>query len=125
MTAYALRRRRTAWHLPFARGFVAGFALVMLVVVLVAGWHAAARAHGDAAWIMQNPETAWCCNPTDCAQLPDGAVERLAPGEWRIRETGQVFREGQTGVYPAKRAGYWACRRPHGYICFFYEAGGY
>ena len=45
-----------------------------------------ARAHGDAAWIMQDPgyrtaNGSHCCGPTDCERVPDGEVVEMAPPE--------------------------------------------
>ena len=89
-----------------------------------------ARAHGEAAWIMEEPSYvtgagAHCCGPTDCGRVPDGEVVETAPGEWLVRSTHQVFKQDQKGVYPSKQGAFWWCRRGVRVVCLFYDAGSF
>lgn len=89
-----------------------------------------ARAHGDAAWIMQDPgyrtaNGSHCCGPTDCERVPDGEVVEMAPGQWVVRSTRQVLNQSDKGVYPSKQGSFWWCRRGARVVCLFYDAGGY
>lgn len=114
-----LPRRRTGDIL-----LVAAAVVLLVLIAAVNAW-----AHGEAAWIMENPayvrpSGAHCCSPVDCARLSDDDVEAVTPGEWRIRSTGQTFRQGDKGVYPAIRPGYWGCKPGAEYVCFFFDGGG-
>lgn len=120
------REGREVVLLMFA--FVAALCLVIGVIALLA-WFSPAKAHGDAMWIAEDPKYvrpsgAHCCSPVDCARLSDDDVEAIAPGEWRIRSTNQTFRQGDKGVYPAIRPGYWGCKPGEAYVCFFFDGGG-
>jgi hypothetical protein len=60
------------------------------------------------------PESRWCCDNKDCHPFPRDAVERTGDG-WVIRSTGQIFRDGERGIYPnyAPDVGeVWICRLP-------------
>ncbi|WP_162914945.1 hypothetical protein [Desertibaculum subflavum] len=104
---------------------------VMLSVCLVlAAATGRAFAHGDAAWIMEEPRYvtgagSHCCGPTDCERVPDGEVVEVRPGEWLVRSTHQVFRQDQKGVYPSKQGSFWWCRRGARVVCLFYDTGGF
>lgn len=39
---------------------------VLFGAIFVLMSHAPAKAHGEANWIMENPQTGWCCGPKDC-----------------------------------------------------------
>lgn len=82
-------------------------ALLVLLLVLPG----VALAHGDAAWIMKDPRTAYCCGPSDCAKEPTGAVMPVAEG-YRILDTGQLFRFGDPHLHASRDGDYWTCRPP-------------
>ena len=68
-----------------------------------------ARAHD---WMP--PETKWCCNDRDCLPYPREAVTRTNEG-WVVKSTGQIFKDGDRGVYPNYRPDLgevWICRMP-------------
>jgi hypothetical protein len=101
------------------------FACLMLAAVAPP-----ALAHGDAAWIMNEPgyvtgSGSHCCGPTDCERAPDGEVVETAPGQWYVRSTHQTFRQEEKGVYPSKQGSFWWCRRGARVVCLFYDAGGF
>lgn len=61
------------------------------------------------------PETKWCCNNRDCLPHPKSAVERTLDG-WVIKSTGQLFKDGERGIYPNSApdvAEVWICHMPH------------
>ncbi len=39
---------------------------VVLGAVFLLMSYSRAGAHGEADWIMENPQTGWCCGPKDC-----------------------------------------------------------
>jgi hypothetical protein len=95
--------------------------------LVLSAFSPAARAHGDAAWIMENPSYvtgtgSHCCGPNDCERVPNGAVVEKAPGKWLVKPTGQTFHQSDKGVYPSKRGSFWWCRRGAQVVCLFYEA---
>lgn len=63
-------------------------------------------ARTDANWIMDNPETAWCCGPTDC--YPVTGRVYLTPQGWRVKGLKGAVPVDKT--YPSKRPGPWACQ---------------
>lgn len=101
-------------------------ARLMLLVALLAvlacfGNIKAARGHGSASWIMEDPRTSWCCGPNDCGPLPDGTVERVDDNTWRYKPSGQVFKRGGPSVYQSINNEFWGCTiNPPGLRCFFY-----
>jgi len=51
-------------------------------------------------------------------------VVEIEPGVWRVKSTGQVFRQGERGTYPSKEMRPWACRTTGQPIrCFFFLGG--
>lgn len=71
-----------------------------------------ARTHAH-DWMPE--ETRWCCNNRDCLPHPREAITRTPDG-WVIRSTGQLFRDGDRGVYPnfAPDVGEaWICKLPY------------
>lgn len=71
----------------------------------------AVLAHGDAAWIRDNPQTSWCCNERDCAVAPADAITRV-DGGWQVILTGQVIRDGDRALYTSPDLHIWWCRWP-------------
>jgi hypothetical protein len=78
-----------------------------------------ANSHGDAAWIMQNPSTAYCCGPNDCTRLPKDTVRAVTQGYL-------VTFGGAPVVVPFEKTlksaddDFWACIPPGGAMkCFF------
>lgn len=112
-------------------GPAARIAGVMLFVgLLLVASMGQVRAHGEAAWIMEEPAYvtgagSHCCGPTDCERAPDGEVVETAPGEWLVTSTRQVFHQTDKGVYPSKRGSFWWCRRGARVVCLFYDAGSF
>lgn len=80
------------------------------VMVLCATLRATAvGAHGEAAWIMTDPRTAYCCGPHDCERAPVGAVKSSGNG-WLVVGTGQVFHEEDPDFHWSVDQYYWWCR---------------
>ncbi|MBM4071734.1 MAG: hypothetical protein FJ271_22830 [Planctomycetes bacterium] len=84
-----------------------------------------ALAHGDAAWIRDNPKTAWCCNEKDCGIAPADAITRV-DGGWQVIRTGQVIRDGDPSIYPSPDLHIWWCRwpDPNNVRCLFIPPAG-
>ena len=57
---------------------LAGLCLIALLIAGAAYWH------GDAAWIMSNPATVWCCGPEDCLPAYQGEIERRDDGWFHV-----------------------------------------
>lgn len=78
---------------------ILGIGAFLLFAVFLAG---AAHGHGDAAWIAEGKFTGddgvHCCGTADCERVPRDAVRRVKTG-WLIVETGQLFKDGQPGLY--------------------------
>lgn len=103
---------------PVPRGL-----LFLPVLLLMAG---PAWGHGDAAWIMQDTKTSYCCGPSDCERAPLSAI-RATRGGWLVIATGQVFNEGDPDLHMSKDQDFWWCRPPNlgGKVkCLFAPAGG-
>ena len=100
------------------RLLIAGLALVASA--------SAVLAHGDAAWIMQDSRTSYCCGPSDCERAPLSAVKPINGG-WLVVSTDQRFMEGSPDLHPSKDQDFWLCRPPNlgGKVkCLFVPAGG-
>jgi len=85
-----------------------------------------ALAHGPGSdWIWENPETSWCCYMNkDCQPIDEDDVVEIEPGAWRVKSTGQIFRQGERGTYPSKEMRPWACRTEGQPVrCLFYVGG--
>lgn len=102
------------------------FCAMVLCAVLRAS---AVGAHGEAAWIMTDPKTAYCCGPHDCERAPVGAVKSSGNG-WLVVSTGQVFHEEDPDFHWSVDQSYWWCR-PNGppwngarVKCLFAPPGG-
>lgn len=72
-------------------------AILAAALALLAG---PARGHGDARWIMDDPQTAFCCGPQDCEPAPPGEVVEIGPDAWRFR--GVDFHRGDRRTFPAQ-----------------------
>ena len=88
----------------------------------------AALAHGDAAWIMQEPHFKdraglHCCGPADCSAVPAGTVVRVIDG-WRVVATGRVFRDGDPDLYDSIDHRIWLCHRSAHDRCLFVPVSG-
>lgn len=96
--------------------------LAFLLLLLAAP----ALSHGDASWIMTDPDTRWCCGPGDCFELHDVARSRA----------GWTFPHPRTGAattvpytfrarYPSINAHFWVCIQYDGAVrCFFTAPDG-
>jgi hypothetical protein len=97
----------------------------------------AARGHGDAQWIMDDPNTRSCCGPSDC--FPAGqmgiSVEEIGPDTWLVTVTPEhpaiyantrtrVFREGDPRMYLSPDHHFWACAYGNDIRCFFRPGPG-
>jgi hypothetical protein len=65
-----------------------------------------ARAHGEAAWIMDG-KYAWCCGEKDCAIVPATRI-RIVPGGYLLLDTGEIFPEDV--AKPSPDDDFWRCR---------------
>lgn len=83
----------------------------LLLAILVSFAAAPALAHGDAAWIMDNPQTLHCCGPHDCEPLPEGAVKETTDG-FEIVATGEVIHWAEGRIYTSIDERYWWCHYP-------------
>lgn len=84
-----------------------GMAIALAGAILM---HACAAGAHD--WMP--PETRWCCDNRDCKPHPKAAITRIDEG-WQITATGQVFRDGERGIYPNYApdvAEVWICMMP-------------
>ena len=104
----------------------------LLVLLLMTG---AALAHGDAAWIQEDPQYrdkdnpgVHCCGVNDCHPAEPGSVEYV-PGGYRVKVTGEVIPEHKTYfTRPDKLelAEFWYCLRhtdPVRVRCLFVPGG--
>jgi hypothetical protein len=86
----------------------------------------AALAHGDAAWIMADPKTSYCCGPADCERAPISAVKPINGG-WYLPGTDQRFMEGEPDLHTSRDQDFWWCKPPNlgGRVkCLFAPSGG-
>lgn len=70
-----------------------------------------ALGHGDAGWIMDNPQTEHCCGPHDCEPLGDDAVREVKDG-FLIVATGEVIHWAEGRIYTSVDDRYWWCHYP-------------
>lgn len=88
---------------------------LMMAVLLFSCAHAAATlAHGDADWIMRNPDYIDqfgrpCCGPEDCERIPDSFV-REEGLDIHVLPTRQKFRKGERGAYRSRDTSWWWCK---------------
>ena len=81
-------------------------------------------AHGEAEWVMFHPDAGWCCNENDCHRRPPNYARETANG-WVIPSTGQVFREGERGLFKSIDADIWSCKDGQGKDrCLFVPGSG-
>jgi hypothetical protein len=82
------------------------FAIGLLTGALLGSFGREAAAHGDASWIMENPETRVCCGPQDCGPLRiyDGTAEEISTGEWQSQSHPERIRLSLAAIpaYSAK-----------------------
>lgn len=86
--------------------------LAAIAGLLVMAWAllpGRALGHGEAGWIMANPETAYCCGPSDCERAPPGAVVMVG-NAWRVVSTGQLFADDAKDMHWSRDADWWWCR---------------
>lgn len=100
--AYALK---FIYSLPFVTARTVG-------VVAVTALPHTAQAHGAAAWVMQDPETRYCCGPRDCEMLPDGQVQRVGDGYLVQVPNGEL--ELIARIHWSVDEHYWVCRIQYG-----------
>lgn len=100
--------------------------LALKTIILGLSLASPAWGHGDAAWIMEDGKTSYCCGPSDCERAPLSAI-RATRGGWLVIATGQVFNEGDPDLHMSKDQDFWWCRPPSmgGKVkCLFAPAGG-
>lgn len=81
--------------------------VLLLTLALAAVLGPPARAHGDAAWIMADQATRYCCGIRDCRVLEDQEVSQEG-GQWKVNGQPVAARD----VHPTAPEGgslYWAC----------------
>ena len=84
---------------------------------------------GDHDWIQNNPgyrraDGIHCCSSEHCKPKPQDFVKEVQSG-WLVPSTGQVFRDGDKGLYYSERQQPYACQRPDGKVeCLFVLPGG-
>lgn len=104
--------------------------IIVWLVACIAGFWAlikVAEAHGDADWIMDNPDTRFCCGPNDCfrapsSQTPGVAVERAEGGGYIVRAKGKEWffaeigepdpKNGTVRTFFSIDTQYWLCWVP-------------
>lgn len=97
--------------------------IVAVMVVLGLLWMVAyARGHGQAAWIMSNPDMAWCCTPTDCLPAYAGEIERTDNG-WHHIPTDTVIPYGSDRIYISDDSEVWRCIYAGVMRCIFLPVG--
>lgn len=101
---------RFVYSLPFVT------AQTVSVFTMIAQPHTA-QAHGAAAWVMQNPETSYCCGPQDCEMLPDGQVQRVSDGYLVQVPNGEpdLIPDGDARIHWSIDEHYWICRYQKGW----------
>ena len=101
-------------------------ALGLLVAGLLLLLALGVRAHGDAAWIMADPATRWCCGPQDCFELQ--TVASTAAGwEFASPVNGEktVVTYRFPNRYPSINEHFWVCMNGSGGVrCFFVSPEG-
>jgi hypothetical protein len=104
------------WAMIAAAIFVlASVALIALALPVLA--------HGGAAWIQNNPMTAYCCGVEDCDALAEGEVRITLGGYYMVsREETVPFHEAKASI----NGQYWLCRNlgTNARRCFFAPAVG-
>ncbi len=98
----------------------------VLAGLFVAGWAAAASAHGDHDWIRRGGyigvDGTRCCGQDDCEQIPASRVARTAEG-YHLRDFGMIipFRQAK----PSEDGKFWLCRADRATMrCFFVPPPG-
>ena len=119
---------------PFIKIVLAfvGVSLLCIAVLLACG---AARAHGAAQWIQDNPNytdmdnpNIHCCGPSDCGPWPEEDVE-VTPDGFHLKSTGETIPFKKTYLTEPDQVGhsaYWRCKRrtdPPQTRCLFVPGG--
>lgn len=91
-----------------------GGPLIVAVLLFSFTYAAATYAHGEAEWIMKNPDYTdkfghQCCGPEDCERIPESFV-REEGLDIHILPTRQKFRKGDRGVYQSRDTSWWWCK---------------
>jgi hypothetical protein len=110
--------------------------LLLLILVATCGHALPGQAHGDAEWIMNNPEYVdrlglRCCGPEDCERIPESYI-REDGLNIHVLPTQQIFQKGHPGVYQSRDSSWWWCKSkpvpwlPHpSAACIFFPFRGY
>lgn len=101
-------------------------AILLLAATLPLAAGAASAHEPGTDWIMAEAATRWCCSQgRDCRPIDERELSETAPGTWLVISTGQVFREGERGIYPSRELVPWACRFSSGSVrCLFVVGKG-
>lgn len=128
ISAAALVTRMRAHARPILYALTA---LIYAIAIVAAA--KAARAHGDAAWIMAEPRYVdangtHCCGPSDCHREHASKLRETPEGVWFAIGAGDevlVPRElvGR-GLYISIDGGWWACIRGGEVKCLFKPSTG-
>ena len=103
----------------------AAWALLVIVLGLFVVW-SSALPHGDAAWIMAEPTTRFCCGPSDCFALHSVKSTRdgwtfVSPKTGKLTVVPYTFKNR----FPSIDEHFWACFTPDGDVrCFFTSPEG-
>ena len=92
---------------------VLAIAALLILAAVQAPWP-----HGLANWIMDDPQTRWCCGPQDCAVAEPGEVVRLFGG-WLHVPPGLVLLDREGGHYVSIDSQVWRCVGVGVFRCIF------
>ena len=81
-----------------------------------------AAAHGLANWIMDDPRTAFCCGPIDCAVAASGEIIRVRGG-WLHVPTESFIEDGSPFLFQSIDSQTWRCVRGDFMRCLFLPVG--
>jgi len=104
-----------------------------LAASLLVGATIAALAHGDAAWIMENPryvdrDGVHCCGPSDCRREHATKFRETAAGVEIVTGAGDVVLMPRAlvgqGLYPSTDDDWWVCIRGGVVRCVFKPTTG-
>lgn len=107
---------------------LARLAAALAAALAVALIPTAAAPHGAHKWIMENPETAYCCGPKDCFIIPKGQIS-VGAGGWTFTFRNRVYRVpfGDGRIHTSIDSDFHACFIVEGDFdmrCFFRPTGG-
>ena len=96
--------------------------IVLAVATLLILAAAQAWPHGLANWIMDDPRTAFCCGPIDCAVAASGEIIRVRGG-WLHVPTESFIEDGSPFLFQSIDSQTWRCVRGDFMRCLFLPVG--